>query len=272
MNEQDRIIANVYETYEYEKFRPLLGNRRLDHVKAIMSSIADHGDIKIPLIVNERLEVIDGQHTLEAKKRLGLPVQYIVCPGYGIKECIASNSATKNWSLENFINCYAEHGMEDYKVLRSLEADYSDKLPKAVIRSIAVGVIACVPNQRIRDGKFKLGGTEPELRAVLDFLAAFEMPSTVRGNRQLLYSVLRFCYSFSSVDNAKLMKQWIAHSPLIQGVTDIRSAAEAIEMVYNRRAKSGYAYIATEYRKAAKEGGTPDNPKTSWAKREEESE
>lgn len=262
MNGQDKIVANVYESYDYDKFKPLLGNRRLDHVKAIMESINTYGDTKTPIIVNERLEVIDGQHTLEAKKQLGLPIQYVVRPGCGIEACIACNSAAKNWSLENFINCYAEYGRKDYVVLRSLEADYSDRLPKAVIRSIAVGVIACLPNKKIKEGRFELGAPEAEIRALLDFLQEFELPGTIRGNKALLYSVLRFCYAFNGVDNGRLMKQFAVYGAQIQGVTDIRSAAEAIEMVYNRNKRGGYVYIATEYRKAVKLSA--ENPNSSW--------
>lgn len=65
----------VYVTDKYSIFRRLSGNRDVKEarVKKIMRSIEKVGYIPNPIIVNENMEVVDGQGRLEAVKRLGLP-------------------------------------------------------------------------------------------------------------------------------------------------------------------------------------------------------
>jgi len=68
-----------------------------------------------PIIVNEKYEVIDGQHRLEISKELRLPIHYIVCEGYGLEEVHRLNQNSKNWQLIEFIKGYADMGNKEYK-------------------------------------------------------------------------------------------------------------------------------------------------------------
>lgn len=72
----------MFRTTDYEGFKRVIGNRRVmeERVTKILASIDKIGYIPIPLIVNEKMEVIDGQGRLEACKRRGLPVNFIIKP------------------------------------------------------------------------------------------------------------------------------------------------------------------------------------------------
>ncbi|MBQ2600753.1 ParB N-terminal domain-containing protein [bacterium] len=74
----DEIVSAVYRTTDYDKFKTLDGNRTVEksRVNKILKSINDNGYIHCPIIVNERMEIIDGQGRLEAVKQLGIPVEY----------------------------------------------------------------------------------------------------------------------------------------------------------------------------------------------------
>ena len=262
----DKIVGNVYESYDYSKFRKLIGNRNVKHVKGIIESVKDVGRLEIPIIVNEKFEIIDGQNRFDAFVQLGMSIIYRICEGYGIKECVKMNSISVNWGLEDYINCYAEYGYEDFIILRKFENEYSGKLPKAVIRQVAAGKIASIPNKEIRNGTFKCGYSESKIKDILEFLSEFDIPKTIRGNSKLLYRVFRFCYESELVDNTRLYKQWNEQASQIQGITDIKSAAEAVEKIYNFHKKSGYVFIATEYRKVAemKCAGALGGGKSGW--------
>lgn len=264
----DKIIGNVYETFDYGRFRILLGNRNIPSIEKISKSIDDVGCLVIPIIVNEKYEIIDGQTRYTAWKERNLPIYYIVREGYGMHECIAMNTTSVNWCIEDYINCYAEYGYSDYVALREFEKQYSGKLPKAVIRSVSGGMVSQVPTKAIKDGKFKLSKEKSEIEKVFDFLSLFEIPHTMRGNAKLIYLVLRFCYEFNDIDNAKLLKQWQDYSAQIHGITDVKSAADAVEKIYNYRSKKDYVYIATEYRKAAEQkcAGRIGGGKSAWDK------
>lgn len=95
----------ILQTMDYSKFKKLKGNRNVDPVRVqrIIQSIKKVGYITSPLIVNEDLEVIDGQGRLEALRILGLPVEYIVHENIGIDECISMNINQINWVDRDYI-------------------------------------------------------------------------------------------------------------------------------------------------------------------------
>lgn len=266
---EEKIIGNVQSTYDYGRFKLILGNRNVSSVKKILKSIDTVGQLITPIIVNEKYEIIDGQHRYQAWKERNLPIYYIVCDGYGIKECIAMNTTSENWKSEDYINCYAEYGLFDYVALRSFENKYAGKLSKIVIRAAAAGYYGKSSVDAIKNGTYKLAEHESEIEKELDYLSMFDIPRSLRGNAQLIYYILRFCYEYEDVDNAKLYKQWQEAGSQIQGVTDIKSAAEAVERVYNYRcARKSYVYIATEYRKKAEQkcAAIPGGGKATWNK------
>lgn len=84
----------IQRTNNYYMFKRLEGNRFVDpkKVNKLKKSIDEVGYISNPIIVNEKMEVIDGQHRLEALKELGKPVEYIVQKNLDIKEVLFMNS------------------------------------------------------------------------------------------------------------------------------------------------------------------------------------
>ena len=60
----------ILETTDYGMFKPLLGNRDRKSESKIIDSIQRVGYIISPLIVNEKMEVIDGQNRLAALESL----------------------------------------------------------------------------------------------------------------------------------------------------------------------------------------------------------
>lgn len=70
----------VFRTKKYSQFKRLDSNRtvKTGRVNKIKQSIEKVGYVQSPIIVNEKMEVIDGQGRLEALKQLQIPVDYIV--------------------------------------------------------------------------------------------------------------------------------------------------------------------------------------------------
>ncbi len=100
-------MLEIKKTYEYNLFKKKEANRDLNklHLTRLKESMEKNYLIS-PIIVNESYEVIDGQHRLEAVKDLGLPVYFIIVPGYGNKEIQIYNSNQNNWSDVDFLNHY----------------------------------------------------------------------------------------------------------------------------------------------------------------------
>jgi hypothetical protein len=114
-------------TINYELFKPLKGNRPISevHVRRLMESFK-RDYLMARILVNEHFEVIDGQHRLEAAKRLSLPVEYEVRKGFGLEEAQALNQNVKNWGKMEFLNSYCDMGLLPYLQLREFMQTYPD--------------------------------------------------------------------------------------------------------------------------------------------------
>ena len=120
-------VCMVYKTHNYDLFKIMDDNRDINllHVKRLVQSF-EHQHLICPIIVNEKMQVIDGQHRLHASKETGLPVYYIVLPGYGIKQVQVLNTNQKNWNRMDFLAMYCEQKKPAYLELRQFMQDFPD--------------------------------------------------------------------------------------------------------------------------------------------------
>ena len=124
MEEREKTY-NVYVTKDYSIFKRLVGNRDIpeSRISKIVESIQTIGWVHNPIIVNEKMEVIDGQGRLTALQRLKMPIEYVIAEGAGNKECIYMNMNMVNWKLPDFIKSYAEQGKAVYRLSKSKHKD-----------------------------------------------------------------------------------------------------------------------------------------------------
>lgn len=118
-------VNNVYETDDYSIFQFSKFNRNVLLRKEMLQQ-AKEGFLS-PIIVNENLMVIDGQHRLKASEQVGVPVEFIIKPGLNEHDIVRMNTVQKPWSLKNFIEAFANQGKEEYiKLVNLLNQGYAD--------------------------------------------------------------------------------------------------------------------------------------------------
>lgn len=109
----------VYETSDYKIFKSLPGNRikGTGHVNQLRLHMENTGNLTnhFPIVVNEKMQVIDGQHRLEALKQLKWSVCYRIQEGLTIDTVRQINAAQKNWSYMDYATSYADLGNSEYK-------------------------------------------------------------------------------------------------------------------------------------------------------------
>jgi hypothetical protein len=66
------------------------------------------------IIVNEKYEIIDGQHRFDVIQELGLPLHYFVCKGYGLDEVHILNQNSKTWNADDYLAGYCGLGYKAY--------------------------------------------------------------------------------------------------------------------------------------------------------------
>ena len=85
-NAQVQEVNKVYKTNDLSIFKQIGGNRvpNLQHIKRLSQSISVYGMKCNPILVNEQMEVIDGQHRLAAAKEANSFVYFVVVKGLSL--------------------------------------------------------------------------------------------------------------------------------------------------------------------------------------------
>lgn len=114
-------MSELLKTKNYDMFKKHDSNRPIDerNLKNIMFSIECKNMLDMrPVIVDSQMRIIDGQHRIEAAKRLGLEVYYQIKKDCDNKDMILLNSNQQRWTLEDYMNFYASEGIESYIELK----------------------------------------------------------------------------------------------------------------------------------------------------------
>ena len=105
----------VHTTTDYFLFKSIEGNRNknLMHINRLRDSMTENYLFTI-IIVNEKYEIIDGQHRFEVIKELNLPMHYIICKGYGLNEVHVLNQNSKTWKSDDYLEAYCNLNYPHY--------------------------------------------------------------------------------------------------------------------------------------------------------------
>jgi len=124
----------VEETTDYDLFKFMKGNRNVNpfNLKRIKESMSVR-PLFSPVMVNEKFEIIDGQHRFLACKELGLPVYYIVTEGYSIEEIHILNTNSSNWKRLDYLTGYVDIGLRPYIKFKEFMDEYNEFGIKAAL-------------------------------------------------------------------------------------------------------------------------------------------
>lgn len=246
------VIRSVLQTSDYSIFKRIPGNRdvlRL-RVEKIKKSIETNGWIPSPIIVNEFMQIVDGQGRFEALKTLGLPVEYIVVPGLGMKECVVFNSTQTRWKTRDYIESYAEAGNENYIRLKSLLDEFSQFSESIVLfvynnsKKLDVSVVPA-GTLKFDDEHFRM------CKRILTNLAPYsEICKLIRGNSTFFLEAVIFASGLEEVSSKILLAKCQKNISMAGMIVDMRSALTALETIYNFKASKGArVYLVTAYDK-----------------------
>ena len=236
----------IYETMDYDQFKPLLGNRAIKAEAKIISSIREIGNICCPIIVNEHFEVVDGQNRLMAWKRLGLPVSYIVIPGLAITEARFLNIGRQNWGTEDYIASYAISGIEDYRRLMSLKTEFKKPFSMQGVLAMAK---PCKLNDgggsfanSIKAGEFSLSQAEYEL-AITRMRSAIkegyvDWAKRNKPHLRVYWGSVSYIYQHGVASVKDVIRAMVKYEASIPCVNKVSEQLRYIEDAYNRDVRS----------------------------------
>lgn len=121
MSKEDKTVSTstVNQTSDYSIFKKMDGNREEDpkKVSRIKNSMLEHGNLtaEFPIVVNEHMEIVDGQHRLAVTKELGWPIGWHMQEGLTLETVRGINSAGSNWSWKDIMHSYTKKGTPEQK-------------------------------------------------------------------------------------------------------------------------------------------------------------
>lgn len=107
----------VGSTTDYDRFNIVASNRAIkkSNVAKLMKSFKiTNGMLKShPIIVDRNFNVIDGQHRLDACRKMKIPVHYLISDDV-LDNIPIFNSYQEKWGLQDFARYFANNGNENY--------------------------------------------------------------------------------------------------------------------------------------------------------------
>jgi hypothetical protein len=157
--------SRTQQTKDYDAFVILNANREVSrpHVNKLMRVFRDNPRASEyrPILVNEKMEVIDGQHRLTALTELNFPVFYTVVPGLTIVDTQQMNAYQKNWDPIDYAKSYATLGHPEYQRFLYFYGKYN-----FTFRTTLVYMVGGAPNgieANFRTGGFNSEATDDQL-------------------------------------------------------------------------------------------------------------
>lgn len=249
--------SNLNKTYDYNMFKFLEYNREIDHEKNIEKSFLEIGELPIPIIVNEKNEIIDGQHRFMVCKKLNLPVFYITVPGLSIKQCGSINSASKTWTTKNRAHSYTSPEYEDndsYIFYELLQDEFKEI--KVTIMSDIIAPLYKTRGRMVRrmvnNQQLVLCDADYEhMRAKCAwFMELMPIQKKIQGAVENLWEAISYAYEMETIDNDRLKKQVLENISVLTPVGNLEASLNGLDKVYNKaRKRNNKVYLLVEYDK-----------------------
>lgn len=244
----------IFKTYDYSKFRKLQGNRGVEEkrVKSLVDSIKQVGWISNPIIVNNKMEVIDGQGRLEALQRLKMPVEYHIVDSADLNACRVMNTNNMAWKPMDYIKSYADSGIKDYQRVYQLMVYFGVKVD-TVLNSV---FIMSNGNTSEKMKRGELIFTEHDyvkaseaLNIRKKYVKVMDRFGGRRDTRdKVVFYIINYGRSHEEVDHDKIVEALDNADPHEIYAQNFERLLESVQSAYNRGKKKKRLYFYEEYR------------------------
>lgn len=225
------IASQVHTTKDYSIFKSIDGNRSVNqlHLRRLKNSIASNYLFTV-IIVNEKYQIIDGQHRFEVIKELGYPLHYIICKNYGLKEVHIFNQNNKTWNADDYLEGYIRLGYENYILYKSFKLKY--KLNHNETLALIYNTNSC-PNivQEFYSGRLQIKNMNDAIDKIEKILMIEPYYAGVR-RRIFIYTMLGLFKNpnFSILEFIQKLQQ---QPTALHNCVNVRQYLILIEEIYN---------------------------------------
>lgn len=230
-----KVAIQIYKSKNYEQFFLIPGNRTIieKHVRQLMDSMSEEECVS-PIQVNEKMEIIDGQHRFTALVRLKKPIHYYIVKGANLKTVQKLNSYTKDWNTMEYVNSYIESGNQNYIAYKEFFDNY--KLGHIVSSTLLSGCVLAGNGRGSDDKMFKNGNFK--VKDLKDAIVKAEMLLEIKDYcptykaRSFVWAILK-CWNNKDFDWKRFVNKAKYQSKKFVTCSNADQYLEVIEDVYN---------------------------------------
>lgn len=233
-NEQEKQFGKIFQTKKYHlfKFHPLNRPINQKHVVELINSI-DLIDLTMcrPVIINEKDEIIDGQHSFIACKTDGIDVSAIRVNLNGQSKMAMRklNESNKKWGLRDYVTFYVNDGNKEYLQILNCERDYP-----GITISNASSIVSNTSSGHcgVTTGTFKVG--KVPYKKICDILMDFKGLLYKSWNHVFFVRSIIFIVMSGKYDHSKEFNRFIKNRYALLGCADVQQYLLMFEEILNR--------------------------------------
>lgn len=224
--------SQVHTTTDYFLFKSIEGNRNknLLHINRLKKSMSENYLFTI-IIVNEKYEIIDGQHRFDVIKELKFPLHYIVCKGYGLNEVHILNQNSKTWNADDYTTGYCNLGYDDYIKYAQFKEKYNLGHNEAM--SLLCGVPNKIHIELFYGGDFKIKSLKNAEEQIEKIMMIEPYYQGVR-RRAFIYTMMSL-FKNSNFEFTEFLQKLKLQPTALQDCTNVTNYKILIEEIYNYR-------------------------------------
>lgn len=226
------ISNQVHTTKDYFLFKSIEGNRNknLLHINRLKKSMSKNYLFTV-IIVNEKYEIIDGNHRFDVIQELNLPLNYIVCEGYGLSEVHILNQNSKTWNADDYLTGYCNLGYADY--LKYNEFKKKHKLGHNETMSLLSGVPNKIDIEVFYRGDFKIKSLDNAESVIEKIIMVQPYYESVR-RRSFVYTMMSLLKN-PNFEFTEFLQKLKLQPTALQDCTNVTNYKVLIEEIYNYR-------------------------------------
>lgn len=202
-------FGKIYESTDYSLLKNINSNRMISptNYNKLVRSMQEEV-LVMPICVNEKMEIIDGQHRFLAAKELGKPFYFYIQEGYKEDQMKRANLVSSNWNKNDFLNMYINQDHPTYRRIKELMDEYG------IVISDMIKIIASVREDNYREAglAFEEGTlviTDADFIDIESFLECLSLFKDFKQyNRSKFISAYLELYFHASYDHKQMKEKY----------------------------------------------------------------
>lgn len=235
-------IATIQSTTAYHLFKTINSNRVVDrsHVAKLIKAIRKKNLLHLqPITVDKDMNVIDGQHRLQAAKILQVPVYYQRDCKVSEEDMSDMNSIKKNWTLNDYLHYYISRGKHDF-IEFSKVMERHPNVPVSTLLKVVSGN-SSTRSSDIRNGEIDTDNIEKADEIIKQLNDINELCPSIAGSR--LTEAMIYFANHPDYDHKRMVKRIQTNPSEIHACNNKKQYIQMLQSVYNFRAKEDNVVI-----------------------------